>query len=114
MPIVANRDGVAEGKFTVPAGIPSGTVEIALTGSQGSRGTATYTSSGTIETQQRRVVKVVRAYYDPLAQTFALEEGRHIGGVDLWFKAKGTSRVQVQIRETTRDSRIKMLLLKRH
>lgn len=101
MPIVANRDGVAEGKFTVPAGIPAGTVEIALTGSRGSRGTATYTSNGTVETQQRRVVNVVRAYYDPLAQTFSLEEGRHIGGVDLWFKTKGTSRVQVQIRETT-------------
>lgn len=99
--ITANKDGIAVGKFTVPEGIPAGTVEIVVEGDQGSRGTAAYTASGTVETQQRRIVKTITQYYDPLAQTFNLEEGRHIGGIDLWFKEKGTSRVQVQIRETT-------------
>lgn len=101
MSLTADRNGIAGGTFVVPAGIPAGTVEIVVEGDQGSRGTATYTASGKVETQQRRVVNVVRSFFDPLAQTFALSEGRHIGGADLWFKAKGKSRVKVQIRETT-------------
>jgi hypothetical protein len=102
MPIEANSYGVAEGTFTIPAGVPAGTVAINIEGDQGSIGTATYTASGTITTEARRIVATVRGRrYDPLAQTFTLSEGRHIAGVDLWFKAKGTSRVQVQIRETT-------------
>ena len=40
--------------------------------------------------------------YKVLEQCLAsFTEGRHIAGVDLWFKSKGTSRVIVQIRETT-------------
>lgn len=101
MPIEADNQGVVEGYLTVPAGIPAGTVQVTAEGDQGSRGTATYTSSGTITTEQRRVVTRVYYNYDPLAQTFTLSEGRHIAGVDLWFRAKGTSRVLVQIRETT-------------
>ena len=101
MALTADQHGVASGKFTIPSGVPAGTVEVAVEGDQGSRGTTSYTASGEIETQQRRVVTTVTKWYDPLAQTFALTEGRHIGGVDLWFKAVGSSRVQVQIRETT-------------
>ncbi len=101
MPIEANNNGIAEGILTVPANVPTGTVQITVEGDQGSRGTATYTASGTVTTEQRRVVTTVTYRYDPLAQTFTLSEGRHIAGVDLWFKAKGNSRVLVQIRETT-------------
>ena len=101
MPIEANNNGIAEGVLTVPANVPSGTVQITVEGDQGSRGTATYTSSGTITTEQRRIVTTVTYRYDPLAQTFTLNEGRHIAGVDLWFKSKGESRVLIQIRETT-------------
>ena len=101
MCITADNSGVAEGQLTVPSGVPIGTVQIAIEGDQGSRGTATYTASGTVETQQRRTVKTITYKYDPLAHTFTLSEGRHIAGVDLWFKAKGTSRVLVQIRETS-------------
>jgi hypothetical protein len=72
-----------------------------IAGDQGSSGTATYTASGTITTESRRIVTTVVCSRDPLAQTFALSEGRHIAGVDLWFKNKGSSRVLVQIRETT-------------
>jgi hypothetical protein len=99
--ITADNHGVAVGSFTVPAGIPSGTVLIRVEGDQGSVGTATYTASGTITTESRRIVNTVVYNYDPLAQTFTLSEGRHVAGVDLWFKNKGTSRVMVQIRETT-------------
>jgi hypothetical protein len=99
--ITADSHGEATGTFTVPEGIPAGTVLIRITGNQGSSGSTTYTASGTITTQSRRIVTTITCYYDPLAQTFTLSEGRHIAGVDLWFKNKGTSRVQVQIRETT-------------
>lgn len=101
MALEADADGVASGSFTVPSGVPAGTVQVAVLGDQGSRGTGTYTASGTITTEQRRIVNTVTYRYDPLAQTFTLAEGRHIAGVDLWFKKKGTSRVLVQIRETT-------------
>jgi hypothetical protein len=101
MPITADNHGTAEGQITVPEGIPAGTVAVEVVGNQGSTGSTTYTSSGTITTEARRIVNTVLTRYDPLAQTFTLSEGRHIAGVDLWFKNKGMSRVQVQIRETT-------------
>ena len=88
MALEADRDGVANGVFTVPSGVPSGTVQVEILGDQGSRGTGTYTASGTITTEQRRIVNTVTYRYDPLAQTFTLSEGRHIGCVDLWFKKK--------------------------
>jgi hypothetical protein len=101
MPITADSHGTAEGEVTVPEGVPAGTVLMEVVGDQGSTGSATYTANGTITTESRRIVNTVITRYDPLAQTFTLSEGRHIAGVDLWFKNKGTSRVLVQIRETT-------------
>lgn len=50
MVLEADRDGVASGSFTVPSGVPSGTVQVSILGDQGSRGTGTYTASGTITT----------------------------------------------------------------
>lgn len=88
------------GQFTVPANQPTGTVEVEVIGSQGSRGTTTYTGQHNITTQQRRTVTTVVYNYDPLAETFTMTEGRHIGGIDLWFKNAGKSRVVVQIRDT--------------
>ena len=41
MALEADRDGVANGVFTVPAGVPSGTVQVEILGDQGSRGTGT-------------------------------------------------------------------------
>lgn len=101
MPITANNQGTAEGNITVPSGIPAGTVLVRVTGDQGSVGTTSYTASGTITTEARRVVTTITSRYDPLAQTFTLAQSRHIAGIDLWFKNKGNSRVVVQIRETT-------------
>ncbi len=98
--LVANSEGVIKGALIIPAGVPSGTVSVEVIGDQGSYGTTTYTSSGTITTEQRRTVITVTHNYDPLAQTFTLTEGRHIAAVDLWFTAKGNSRVKVQIRDT--------------
>ena len=57
--LIANENGTIEGKFMVPANIPAGTIKVDFTGDQGSLGTASYTSSGTITTQQRRTVTTV-------------------------------------------------------
>lgn len=100
MPLTADRDGVATGLLQIPNNIPTGTVQVEVFGDQGSRGATTYTASSRISTTQRRTVTTVTRYYDPLAQTFSLIEGRHITGVDLWFYNSGASRIQVQIRDT--------------
>ncbi|MFT4327279.1 MAG: hypothetical protein AB3P07_01375 [Wolbachia pipientis] len=108
----ANDQGRLEGKFTVPSNVPAGTKLVQFFGSQGSYGEATYTGRGVITTEERRRVTVitdtrrdettvVSRRYDPLAQTFTLNESRHITGVDLWFTNKGEKRVVVQIRETS-------------
>lgn len=114
MVLVADQDGKITGRFTVPPNIPVGTKLMQFVGSEGNYGEASYTARGVITTEERRRVTtltdvrqnqttvVVRRWRsDPLAQTFTLNQGRHIGGVDLWFTDKGTSRVIVQIRETT-------------
>lgn len=88
------------GTFTVPANQPTGTATVQIIGNQGSSGTATYTANHSVTTQARRIITTVSRYYDPLAETFTLTEGRYIGGLDLWFTAKGQSRVVVQIRDT--------------
>jgi hypothetical protein len=108
----ANNQGKLKGKFTVPSSVPAGTKLVQFFGSQGSYGEATYTGRGVITTEERRRVTiitdtrrdettVVSQRYDPLAQTFTLNESRHIAGVDLWFTNKGEKRVVVQIRETS-------------
>lgn len=108
----ANDQGKLEGKFTVPSNVPAGTKLVQFFGSQGSYGEATYTGRGVITTEERRRVTVitdtrrdettvVSQRYDPLAQTFTLNESRHIAGVDLWFTNKGEKRVVAQIRETS-------------
>lgn len=101
MALTADRNGKASGKLTVPAHIPVGTVPVVIIGDQGSKGSTTYTGTHKITTSTYRRVTTVTYNYDPLAQTFTLNEGRHIGGVDLWFYDKGDSLVQIQIRETT-------------
>ena len=112
MPLVADNSGKIKGKFTVPANVPAGTKLVQFIGNQGSYGEATYTGRGIITTEDRRRVTVITdirrnettvvlTRFDPLAQTFALSESRHIGGIDLWFSNRGTKRVVVQIRDTS-------------
>ncbi len=98
---MAEASTTQNGTFTVPAKQPTGTATLQIIGDQGSTGSATYTASHSVTTESRRVVTTVSRYYDPLAETFSLTEGRYIGGIDLWFTAKGSSRVTVQIRDTT-------------
>ncbi|WP_410519844.1 hypothetical protein [Candidatus Mesenet endosymbiont of Agriotes lineatus] len=98
-PLTADNQGKITGRFTVLSNIPAGTKLVQFFGNQGSYAEATYTSRGTITTEERRRV-IATKRIDPLAQTFTLNESRHIAGVDLWFTNNGTKRVVLQIRET--------------
>lgn len=102
MPITADSNGTVQTSFTIPAGVRVGTREFRIQGAGGSWGTAKYFGAGVIAhsvLQQVYVTAVNR--YDPLAQTFTLPISRMVGGVDIWFTAKGgDTDVRIQIRET--------------
>lgn len=91
----ANSQGIFDGYFTIPAGIPAGRKLVELRGAVSSRGSAYFTGSYT----RRTVVKneVYRYAYDPLAQSFMLNEARQISGVDFWLANKGNSEVRVEL-----------------
>ena len=98
----ANAQGVLSGRFTIPANTPTGTKAVQFFGAGGSFGEASFVGSGQIinETRRRIMTTVVRRW-DPLAQTFTLPTRRILGGLDLWFTARGGNKpVIVQIRET--------------
>ncbi|APR98636.1 hypothetical protein [Wolbachia endosymbiont of Folsomia candida] len=96
---IADNRGKIKGKLKIPANIPAGTKLVQFFGDKGSYGEATYTGKKTITIEERRRV-IATKRVDPLAQTFTLNESRHIGGIDLWFTNKGSKRVAVQVRET--------------
>lgn len=106
MPVQANASGVVTGKFMIPSGIRAGSKLVELTGAAGSKGQSVFTGQGTIETVTRQNVRTQRVHnfirrpIDPIAQTFSLPEKAQISGVDLWFCAKGPTKVLCQIRET--------------
>ncbi|MBQ4844948.1 hypothetical protein [Pseudoalteromonas sp. MMG005] len=98
--IKANEAGEVVGQFTIPSNIPAGRKRVQFAGAGKSNGSAVYTGSGTIRVDtMRQVNTIVTQRYDPLAQTFTLEQSRFIAAVELWFKVKGKEAVQVQIRE---------------
>jgi hypothetical protein len=87
------------------------------TQTQSSIGEAKYTASGIIQSKQetilttrlvqdRQVTRQTGYYYDPLAQSFVIEDiaypvGFHVSSVDLYFKTKSnTVPLTVQIRRT--------------
>lgn len=103
MPLTANGAGQITGSFTIPANVPVGAKRVTFLGDQGSFGAARFIGEGTIITQmQRQLTTIETRYYDPLAQTFRLDAGRHVTGVDFKFTAKGSSsnKVFLEIRET--------------
>lgn len=109
MTLVANANGVVEGKFTIPAGVSAGTKLARFVGSGGSFGTANFVGQGVLITrtmQEQTTVQTVLSPapmpwgIDPLAQTFALDVQTQIGGVDIFVTAKGATPIIVQIRET--------------
>jgi hypothetical protein len=103
MPLTANAAGQISGSFTIPANVPTGTKPVTFLGNQGSFGAARFIGSGTILTRtQRQLTTIVTRFRDPLAQTFRLDQSRHVTGVDFKFTARGNTanKVVLEIRET--------------
>lgn len=106
MPLQANAQGVVVGKFQIPADVPAGVKRVVFDGSGGSHGEATFVGEGNLVSEVRQLIDTITTQFwwvnvDPLAQTFSLPESTPVGGVDLFFTAKGTSPVVVQIRGVT-------------
>ena len=108
---VANSAGLLTGQFTVPADVPAGSKEVEFFGIQGSYGNATYTGQGTLVTRRFDQVTTTTTWrwwsppppprrWDPLAQSFTLDESRHLTSVDVFFHAVGTKDFTVQLRES--------------
>ena len=101
MSLTADAQGVLRGQFTIPQGVPVGTKRVRFLGSGGTLGEATYTGSHSVTIEQRRQVNtLILQRFDPLAQTFVLNEGRFLAAVSLFFKQVGQLPVRVQIRTT--------------
>lgn len=98
----ADVQGVLSGSFRIPANIPAGVKSVTFWGVGGSFGEASFVGRGDIITEtRRRILTTVVRRWDPLAQTFTLPDRKVLGGVDVWFTAKGgEAPVIVQIRET--------------
>ena len=99
--LTADSTGKLTGRFTIPASVPAGSKSVVFDGRGGSHGEAVFTGQGKLtSTTLRKVTKITRWTYDPLAQTFMLAQALQLAGVDLWFTAK-KSEVRVQLRETS-------------
>lgn len=105
MTLTADLNGEISGKFTIPAGVPAGSKEVRFVGSAGSEVSTTFVGEGSriIETRQlvTRTSSNTANRADPLAQTFTLPTAKQVAGIMLWFTAKGTTPVDVQLRETS-------------
>ncbi len=100
--LIGNAQGKIVGTVDVPANVPAGTHTVEFRGSGGSYGSALFTGQGTLVERELQQVLVVRQFVmarDPLAQTFTVPAPRQCTGVKLWFMAKGTSQILVQLRE---------------
>lgn len=105
---VTNAQGHLKGTFKIPAKIKAGTKQVLFTGDttkgvgKFSHAETTFTGQGTVVTNlMRNVTNVMKSYYDPLAQTFMLNDARQIVGMDVYVVTKGTTPLMVQLRETS-------------
>lgn len=99
--ITANAQGVVRGKFTIPANVSAGSKSVKFKGSGGSYADASFFGQGTrVENVMQKVTKVTQTYYDPLAQTFYLDDMRQLVGVDLFVAKKGSTPIVVHLRDT--------------
>lgn len=100
--LTANGSGEISGHFTIPAGVIGGIKRVVFTGQGGTVGEASYEGFPVTRniSKVRQTISYVRRV-DPLAQTFMLSATTMLSGIDLFFTAKGTSPVIVQIRKTS-------------
>ena len=103
----ADSNGILSGNFTIPNNVPAGTKLVEFIGAGGAFGGAEYTGQSNLRVRRwNRVTTITTTRWwqrrDPLAQSFTLEEGRQVTGVDLKFAAIGNTDnpVYVQIRES--------------
>lgn len=106
MTLTANSSGQIAGKFTIPANVPKGSKLVQFFGGNGgTTSSATFVGRGVIKIDEMQRVttifnRTVATWQgDPLAQTFIMDATKQIRQVDVWFAAKGTSKVLMQIRE---------------
>lgn len=107
--------GTIEGSFVIPGGtIRCGTRVVKITNSNGDIASANYTANGTLKTTTNTIEKRVYTVnlWDPLAQSFYLNETRQLSSVDLYFLKKPAPaapdephkpQLIVQIREVSDD-----------
>ncbi len=122
MTLVADSNGEVTGKFTVPANVSAGSKLAEFIGAGGSHGRAVFFGQGLMQKNTFQELITTTRFLtsassvsgggisiadgathgptDPLAQTFSVNEQMHIGGVDLFVVAKGSTPIAVQIRET--------------
>lgn len=106
MPLYADGSGQFTGQFTIPADVPNGTKLVEVHGAA-TQAAATFVGRGTLKVEDLRIVntkinrRLITHRCDPLAQTFILTERKQVAALDLWFTAKGTSNVLVQIRDVS-------------
>lgn len=101
--IKANANGVAKGKFTIPANTPCGTREVSLKNSN-NLAVSSYTANGRKRTVEEAVLRtrVIVDTVDPLAQAFQYDEDRLVTSVGIYFATKDASKsVRVQLRGMT-------------
>lgn len=116
-PPAADGNGEIAGSFTIPANVTAGQKRVVAEGAGGSYAEATFVGEGTINiTVMQRVTTVQRWREprrwegasnnspDPLAQTFAVPEPRHIVGVDLKFCAIGDPNKECVLELVTVDN----------
>lgn len=103
MPLLADADGKILGSFLIPENMPVGARRVHAQGSGGSFANAVFVGQSVIEHQVLRQVTRIWIGYDPLAQTFQLQEPRFATGLDFVVCGIGSSTtknpINVEIRE---------------
>lgn len=98
--IKSNASGVAQGTFTIPANIRTGTREVVLKNAN-TQSKTTFTSIGTKRTLRETVLKtkIQLTIVDPLAQTFQFDQDQVLTSVGFFLAGvDSTKNLVVQIR----------------
>lgn len=104
----ADANGEIHGSFMIPGGtVRCGTRTVTIFNADNDQAVATYTANGTTITNTDIIEKRIYTVnlWDPLAQSFYLNETRQLSNIILYFKSKPTSndthrpQLIVQIRE---------------
>ncbi len=91
--LVGDVHGNAGGSFVIPANVTTGIKEFRVVGGSGNTGTARFEGRGIITDIIRQQVTEITRWQqnksDPLAQTFTLDQNRHISGIEVKFCSIG-------------------------